>query len=427
MWSRTLPANTALRHRRIRRLACALALLACCPLVVAHDFWLQPQAYSVAPQAAIPFTLQVGHGPYRQRSPISRRRITRFDAIAPDGNAIDLRQTLQPGSAAGDGSFRLPGNGTYALVLETDDRALSHLPALRLNDYLRAEGLTPALEARRRNGRMNADGLERYSRHTVALVHVGPPDRSSATTIAGTHGMALEIAPERDPYAFPRTAALPVRVFYQGAPLEGALVKLTDLHHDAEPIETHRTDAQGRANFVMPNRGVWLLNVVWTTPLPPSSGADFETFFSSLSFGLDMNDGVAHRGQAERPRGSAPYARLAGGNHTIRRRAIPRSTRVKATRLSSRWRASARPWCRSATRRTTRSPKPRCRTAGRNPGSVSAQRNCTIFLPCRGRCGECHAPSACPRPPGCASMASSIVARRARRCAAINGAVTLPQ
>jgi len=34
------------------------------------------------------------------------------------------------------------------VVLETDDRAQSHLPAIRFNDYLRAEGLTAALEQR---------------------------------------------------------------------------------------------------------------------------------------------------------------------------------------------------------------------------------------------------------------------------------------
>lgn len=274
-------------------------------MAIAHDFWIQPDAYSVAPGATFPFTLQVGHGPFRQRSPISRRRITRFESIAPNGDAVDLRHTLHPGAGTSDGSVRLPGNGTYALVLETDDRALSHLPALRFNDYLRAEGLTPALEARRRAGRMNADGLERYSRHTVALMHVGPPGGTSEAAIAGTHGMALEIVPERDPYALPPTGTLPVRVFYEGAPLEGALVKLTDLHHDAEPVETHRTDAQGRANFVMPRRGAWLLNVVWTTPLPPSSGADFETHFSSLSFGLEMNEGIAQGASSEGHRPSS--------------------------------------------------------------------------------------------------------------------------
>jgi len=37
----------------------------------------------------------------------------------------------------------------------------------------------------------------------------------------------------------------------------------------------------------MPERGNWLLNVIWTKPLPATDEADFETIFSSLSFGLE--------------------------------------------------------------------------------------------------------------------------------------------
>jgi hypothetical protein len=35
----------------------------------------------------------------------------------------------------------------------------------------------------------------------------------------------------------------------------------------------------------VPPGGKWLLNVIWTQIAPASSDADFETTFSSLSFG----------------------------------------------------------------------------------------------------------------------------------------------
>jgi len=77
-----------------------------------------------------------------------------------------------------------------------------------------------------------------------------------------------------------------VRVIYENRPLAGALVKLTDLNNDESPFEVHLTDHDGRANFKMPNSGSWLLNVIWTKALPRSEEADFETVFSSLSFGF---------------------------------------------------------------------------------------------------------------------------------------------
>ena len=75
-------------------------------------------------------------------------------------------------------------------------------------------------------------------------------------------------------------------MIYEGKPLEGALVKLTHLENDASPLEAHLTDRMGRATFAMPAEGSWLLNVIWTKPLPRSRETDFETIFSSLSFGF---------------------------------------------------------------------------------------------------------------------------------------------
>jgi hypothetical protein len=247
---------------------------------------VQPNEYWLRPDAVIPMTLQVGHGPFRQRSPIPLSRIVRFAAIPPDGAPIDLRGNLHVGGNTGDGDLRFRAPGTYVLVLETDDRAQSHLPAIRFNDYLRVEGLTAALAQRERTHRMDADGSENYSRRAKSIVQVGLPGAGSQAQVTRPLGLPLEIVPEVSPYSQPRPANLPVRVMYEGRPLAGALLKLTNLTQDATPLETHLTDHAGRATFTMPSRGTWLLNVIWTTALPSSRETDFETFFASLSFGF---------------------------------------------------------------------------------------------------------------------------------------------
>jgi uncharacterized GH25 family protein len=203
-------------------------------------------------------------------------------AIDSYGKATDLRERLHPGNATDDGDLKFQDPGTYLLVLTTDNHAQSHLPALRFNDYLKAEGLTPALETRQRTQRMQAEGSECYSRNAKVILQAGAPTNSKAVTTPV--GLPLEIVPEKNPYE--GAADLPVRVLYLGQPLKGALVKLTQLEHDAEPFETHLTDATGRAVFKIPHQGTWLLNVIWTKPLPDSSETDFETIFSSLSFGF---------------------------------------------------------------------------------------------------------------------------------------------
>jgi retron-type reverse transcriptase len=39
----------------------------------------------------------------------------------------------------------------------------------------------------------------------------------------------------------------------------------------------------------MPSSGTWLLNVIWTKVQPRSAETDFQTTFSSLSFGFPPN------------------------------------------------------------------------------------------------------------------------------------------
>lgn len=267
--------------RRVSIFALMLAALCCAP-AAAHDFWIQPQPYRPEPQTATALTLQVGHGRDRQRSAIPLRRIQRFEALASDGRRVDLRPQLQPDPhAPADARFAMPA-GAWMLVLETDAGAQSRLPAPRFNDYLRAEGLTPALEQRRAQGRDVAEGSERYSRRSKALLRVGAAPADVAALLARPVGLPLEILLDADPHA--RGVRLPVRVLWQGRPLPGALVKLTRLENDAQPLDARRTDAEGRAEFAAPGAGTWLLNAIWTRPLPADAEVDFETTFSSLSF-----------------------------------------------------------------------------------------------------------------------------------------------
>ena len=99
-------------------------------------------------------------------------------------------------------------------------------------------------------------------------------------------GLGLEIVPLRNPYALGGARDLPVQIFYQGRPLAGAFVKLTNLAADAEPVETHRTDKNGQASFRAKRSGQWQMNVVWSQPLANNAAADFLTTFSSLAYGF---------------------------------------------------------------------------------------------------------------------------------------------
>jgi hypothetical protein len=248
----------------------------------AHDFWLQPQSWQATPGTPLPFVVEVGHGQFRQQWGADGGHLLALKDLA-NGGAVDVRPLFKPGGEVPHltRTFRREGLHIISLV---STNAASDLPSIRFNDYIKAEGLTPAIDTRTRSGTLNSNGRELYSRRAKALIQVGRPSKSDDALATRPIGLTLEIVPLRNPYSLGANHVLPIQIFYEGRPLPGALVKLTSLEFDAKPLRMVRSDASGRASFEIPPVGSWLVNVIWTKPIA-SRDADFLTTFSSLTFG----------------------------------------------------------------------------------------------------------------------------------------------
>ncbi len=242
----------------MRRLTfpCAAALLVATLFAApakAHDFWIEPAAYWTAPGVTTALTLQAGHGSERQRSRIPLRRVIRFTVSTPTGTSVDLHDGLTLGAPTADGAFRLTAPGGHVLALQTDNRAQSHLPAARYNAYLEDEGLASALAWRKQNHETDRDGAEIYSRQAKALIQVGPLG-GDQRQVTRPLGLVLEIVPERSPYALPRAAPLPVRVYFEGRP-PGRRPRQADqslARRGARRDTHHRHDRPGAVRYPRP-------------------------------------------------------------------------------------------------------------------------------------------------------------------------------
>ncbi|MEO6579623.1 MAG: DUF4198 domain-containing protein [Sphingomicrobium sp.] len=269
--------------RKFRNLALALAVVTA-PLA-AHDFWIQPLRFQTATGTPFPATFLLGHAAFRQRWGLGADHILLLADVF-GSKRRDIRGDLKPVGGTADlvTSFETPG--LHVLAMQST-YASSDLPSLRFNDFAKAEGLALVLALRNRAGTTNTNGRERYSRRAKALVQVGlqtPANQSFATRAVG---LKLEIVPERNPYALGAARMLPVRVMYKGRRLPGATVKLTSLEFDAKPLAVAVTDRAGHASLRVPPVGDWLVNVIWSEPIKGDSKADFDTTFSSLTFGYN--------------------------------------------------------------------------------------------------------------------------------------------
>lgn len=268
----------------VRKLLISSLLLTVASPAAAHDVWLQPKGFQFPAPAVAPFVVFVGHGPARELWAIDVTRVVSLRSAGPDGDQ-DHRADLQGGKAGTQlrGTLRFQAPGTYVVSVQSS-LAESDLPALRFNSYATEEGLTPALKLRAQTRQAGSNGREVYSRRMKALIDVGAVENAQPQ-VTRPIGLSLEIVPERDPYRLKPAERFPVRVIYEGKPLAGALVKLTNLDFDTRPVEMHRTDPHGRTSFDVPRHGAWLVNVIWTKPIAGNPKADFETTFSSLTFG----------------------------------------------------------------------------------------------------------------------------------------------
>ncbi|MGB3738701.1 MAG: DUF4198 domain-containing protein [Pontixanthobacter sp.] len=264
-----------------KRLALAALLLSAAP-AWAHDFWIQPEAFVLDAPATVPVTLFVGHGQDRSRWAVPREHILRFESIGPNGT-VDHRDGLTMGAPDGDASLALTGFGAHVVALQSRN-SFSDLEGGRFDAYVAKEGLAAIAQDRQARGTPLASGREFYSRRAKAIVQIGPVDAASTQRVAMPLGLELEIVPQRHPMALDDDRTLPLTVLYRGRPLNYALVKLTDLNDDSEPVIEHRTDRNGKTTIRIPHEGSWQLNVVWGEPLANDAKADYSTIFSSLSF-----------------------------------------------------------------------------------------------------------------------------------------------
>ena len=260
-----------------------LSLILIAGPVAAHDFWLEPRQFQGAAAAPFAMTFQIGHGAARQRYGASDRIVVIQEFSI--GQRRDLRAAVRStGPIDLLTNFATPG--VHVIGMQTN-YAFSDLPAIRFNNYAKAEGLIPILAERRRAGTEDKAGRERYSRRAKTLVQIGPQTAANQASATLPIGLKLEIVPERNPYNLGATRLLPVRVLYNGRRLANATIKLTNLDADEKPFATVITDHAGRARFRVPATGRWLLNVLWSEPLRGVADADFDTTFSSLTFGYD--------------------------------------------------------------------------------------------------------------------------------------------
>ncbi|HEV2844825.1 MAG TPA: DUF4198 domain-containing protein [Thermoanaerobaculia bacterium] len=249
--------------------------LAAAPAARAHDFWIEPSTYTPTPGQRVAVRLRVADHFPGDPFPRNAARIERFAVLGGGAEAA------VPGVDGTDPAGYLVADkpGLYQIVYDSNHASIE-LAGEKFEQHLAEQGLERIGELRKKDGRSAAAAKEIYSRSVKALIAVGG---GSGEGFDRPAGLPLELIAEQDPFRLKPGEELPVRLLYQGKPLAGAWVEARNPRRSEERV-SGRTDREGRVRLRLASAGPWLIKSVHMVPAPKDSGADWESFWASLTF-----------------------------------------------------------------------------------------------------------------------------------------------
>ncbi len=177
------------------------------------------------------------------------------------------------------GYVRLELPGLHVIGYRSRNRSIT-LEADQFESYLAEEGLEQIVRLRAREGKTQQRARETFSRCAKSLVVASQIDPEA---VGLRLGFTLELLTEKNPYSLPAGQGLPVRLLYEGEPLEGARIVALSKEKPEQKL-MDRSDPEGRVLFQLPGGRTWLVKAVHMVSAAKGSGADWESIWASLTF-----------------------------------------------------------------------------------------------------------------------------------------------
>ena len=249
----------------------------------AHDFWIEPGAFRPAAGDEVKVTLRVGQDFSGTSQPLIPNWFSDYSVTGPAGTQ-PVRGMIGDDPA---GHFVATADGSQVIGYRST-RAFVEIDPQTFDKYLEDEGLEWVREVRRERGESNANAREFYSRCAKSVVR--SRDAESGAGFDLELGYTLELLPLSDPYALAPDARLPVLLKYEGQPVAGLLV-IAFTAEAPQAKQLLRTGTDGQVTVALNRPGTWLIKAVQIIETPPGEdGADWESFWASLTFRLAASD-----------------------------------------------------------------------------------------------------------------------------------------
>jgi uncharacterized GH25 family protein len=258
----------------VKKTLCLILLLAA--NAAAHDLFIMPEQFRVAPKQTIAIFYHSGDGfPEGVQAP---RRLQNAAVYSHHGTT-ELRNLREDGKRVID-SFVVNGTGHFITTVIAGAATIEMNPE-EFTEYLKEEGLTQIIEARAKAGESGKPARERYTKFAKSIFLSGAPDEGFKRVV----GLPIEFVPERDPYRMKSGESLPVRVLLRGKPAPNLEVRTAWAGASESKLQNlGRTDSNGRIQIPITSAGKWRLHAIHMERVSDPAVADWESLWATLTF-----------------------------------------------------------------------------------------------------------------------------------------------
>lgn len=219
----------------------------------AHEFWLEPLAFEVAPETNIKVHIKVGQMMDGDTYAYYPSNFERFDMTVGDETKPLTGRFAQ--SPAVEQLAEL--KGLHVLTYQSKPSTLRYEKRETFESFLKNEGIEWVLKAHERRGLPELDFTELYTRYAKSLVKVGDgagQDRAM--------GLLIEWVVETNPYTTQDLEAVTAQLLYLDKPFANSHVVVFTKLGGEVTRQILTTDEEGRVSIPVGKGGVFLVNAV---------------------------------------------------------------------------------------------------------------------------------------------------------------------
>jgi len=245
--------------------------------LIAHDFWLIPQKFMIHPGETITIYANTGMDFPASTSAVTPDRVTHFFMMGKH-NRIDLTElVVKNKSLATTCTFAEPGTYIVAAALKAREIRLT---GKEFNKYLEHDGISKILELRKKEGILDKDAVEFYSKYPKAIIQAGDTLDDTPTKPAG---LTIEIVPKVNPYTLNMGDSLDVTVLFRGNPLPGVDLAWSHPGLEGKVAGWTTTGPKGDASIPLVKRGPYMIRLTHMEWVKKYTH-EWESYWTALTF-----------------------------------------------------------------------------------------------------------------------------------------------